>query len=484
MRLYYKYSFRISIYTFCICLLVSCSKLVEVDPPITNTNGDNVFNEDHTAMAVMTGLYTKMSSAYTSDLNGRLTNIFFTTGLTGDELDLNDRTNTYYNLYYSNNISPIESTWFYIYNMIFIANSAIEKLPTGTQLTPSVKNQALGEAKFMRGLCYFYLVNLYGGVPLALSTDYKATELLPRASVEELYDQILLDVKDAQSLLSATFVGNDGVSATDERTRPNHWAATALLARVYLYRGRWQEAEAESNKIIENNSLFSLADLNTVFIKNNREAIWQLQPVGVPEERTANTREGQLLKILPENNTPLVTLSENLAGSFDSRDMRRQHWISSVTTTGGLEYIYASKYKIGDESHETQEYSTVMRLAEQYLIRAESRINMGRVADGIEDLNTIRSRATDLNADPADQLSQLSPSLSKEEALLAVENERRHELFTEWGHRWFDLKRTERADAVLAVVKPGWQTTDQLFPLPGNDVATNINLRGHQNAGY
>jgi starch-binding outer membrane protein, SusD/RagB family len=474
----------ISVYAFSLCTLISCSKLVEVDPPITNTNGDNVFNEDHTAMAVMTGLYTKMSSAYTSDLSGRLTNIFFTTGLTGDELDLSDRTNTNYNLYYSNNISPIESTWHYVYNMIFVANSAIEKLPTGTLLTQSVKNQALGEAKFMRALCYFYLVNLYGGVPLALNTDYKATELLPRASVEEIYDQILLDVKDAQSLLSAIFVASDGISATDERIRPNHWAATALLARVYLYTQKWQEAEAESNKIIENTSLFTLVDINNVFIKNNSEAIWQLQPVGLPEGKTANTREGQLLKILPENNTPLVTLNENLAGSFDNKDMRRQSWISTVTTTGGLEYTYASKYKIGDESLETQEYSTVLRLAEQYLIRAESRINMGRVAEGIEDLNTIRSRATDVNADPADQLPQLSASLSKEDALLAVENERRHELFTEWGHRWFDLQRTGRADAVLGVVKPGWQTTDQLFPLPGSDVITNINLRGHQNPGY
>jgi hypothetical protein len=106
------------------------------------------------------------------------------------------------------------------------------------------------------------------------------------------------------------------------------------------------------------------------------------------------------------------------------------------------------------------------------------------VAEGIEDLNIIRRRATDLNATPVDQLPQLSLSLSKEDALLAVENERRRELFTEWGHRWFDLKRTGRADAVLGGVKPGWQSTDQLFPLPGNDVATNINLRGHQNPGY
>lgn len=461
----------------------SCSKFVEVDPPITSTNGDNVFNEDASAMAVMTGLYINMSQISVSDIRGRLTNVFFTTGMMGDELELRDKSNSYYGLYYSNNISPVESTWANIYNMIFIANSAIEKLPTGTLLTPTVKNQALGEAKFMRALCYFYLVNLYGDVPLALTTDYKINDLLPRSPSDIVYMQIISDLKEAQDLLNTNYVDKDGVSSSQERVRPNKWAATALLARVYLYRGNYSDAIVQSTAIINNLGTYELVTLNEVFLKNNKEAIWQLQPVGVNEKRTANTREGILLKILPENNEPLVFLSPGLINSFDNKDQRKVDWINTVTTLNGSKYTYAYKYKIGNEESETKEYSTVFRLGEQYLIRAEANIQLGNIDQGISDLNKIRTRATDLSNPVSAQLTQLPFGLSKEEALLAVEEERRHELFTEWGHRWLDLKRTGRADVVLSS-KPGWQSTDQLLPLPGNDVVSNPNLRGNQNPGY
>jgi hypothetical protein len=248
--------------------------------------------------------------------------------------------------------------------------------------------------------------------------------------------------------------------------------------------GEWNLSEIEASKIISNSVLFSLIGLENVFLKNSTEAIWQLQPVGIPAEKTANTREGQLLKILPFNETPLVFLQNSLVTSFDNKDLRKAVWINQVTTIGGNTFTYASKYRLGDEELPTEEYSMVFRLAEQYLIRAEARIKQGRITDGIADLNIIRQRATDVNAPSADQLQQLALTLSNDAALLAVEEERRCELFTEWGHRWFDLKRTERADAVLGIFKPGWQTTDQLFPLPGGDVTFNLNLRGHQNPGY
>jgi hypothetical protein len=461
----------------------SCSKFVEVDPPITSTNGENVFNEDGSAMAVMTGLYANMSQSQVDVFTGRLTNIFFSTGLTGDELELRDKSSSYYGLYYANNISSEESTWAGIYNMVFIANSAIEKLPIGKLLSPAVKNQALGEAKFMRALCYFYLVNLYGDVPLALTTDYKVNDLLPRTSTDIVYEQIILDLKDAQNLLNKNYVDKDGVGTSIERVRPTKWAATALLARVCLYRGYYNEAIIQSTAIINNLVMYELVKLNEVFLKNSKEAIWQLQPIGVKEKNTSNTMEGRLLKILTENNEPLVFLTESLVNSFDDKDQRKTNWINTVTTLNGNKYTYAYKYKIGIEAVDTKEYSTVLRLGEQYLIRAEANIQLGNIDQGVSDLNKIRTRATDLTLPDPDQLSQLPSGLSKDEALWAVEQERRFELFTEWGHRWLDLKRTGRSDAVLGT-KPGWQSTDKLFPLPGSDLGGNSNLKGHQNPGY
>lgn len=116
----------------------------------------------------------------------------------------------------------------------------------------------------------------------------------------------------------------------------------------------------------------------------------------------------------------------------------------------------------------------VMRLAEQYLIRAEARIQQGKLDDGRNDLDAIRHRAG---------LPNLSTSLTQPALLLAVEQERKVELFAEWGHRWFDLKRTKRADAVLGPIKgANWQSTDTLYPIPSDAIRTNANLT--QNEGY
>ncbi len=464
--------------------MTRCSKLVQVDPPITSTNGDNVFKEDASAIAVLTGIYTNMSTSSVASTTGMLTNVCFTTGLAGDELkpyDLSDQTIV---PYYNNNIQTTDVTWSNVYNMIFISNSAIEQLTNKeVTLTPAVRNQILGEAKFIRALCYFYLVNLYGDIPLAISTNYQVNRLLPRAKASIIYQQIIADLKDAQILLSSDYLDKSLLSITTERVRPTKWAASALLARTYLYIGDYVDAESQATSLISNSSMYALVDLNSTFLMNNREAIWQLQPVGVEDNNTANTQEGQLFDLLPLPGNYRVYLNETLVNSFDMRDQRRSHWIDSIIDNG-ITLYFPYKYKVGYEALPTTEYSTVMRLGEQYLIRAEARIHQGRIDEGIADLNILRTRATDLSVPSADQLNQIELGLSKDNALLAVERERKLELFTEWGHRWMDLKRTNRIDDVLTSEKPGYQSTDKLFPLPQLDIIQNPSLIGHQNPGY
>ncbi len=465
---------------------ISCKKWVEVAPPITSSNGENVFTENQSAIAVLTGIYTNMANANVATIDGWLTNICYVTGLTGDELRLLDPADQQFGAYLSNDIPAINYSWTNIYTMIFIANSAIEKLPNGTLLDPAVKDQLLGEAKFIRALNYFYLVNLYGDVPLALTPDYKINKLLGRTDKAVVNEQIITDLKDAQALMSKNYIGKDGLSTTAERLRPNKWAAIALLARVYLYLHRYADAETQSTDIINNQSLFKLVGLDSVFLKNNNEAIWQLQPTGTVDLGYANTQEGIVFN-LPAgalNSTQFTYLSDSLVNSFDTKDLRKTKWIGNYTFNA-RNYYYPNKYKIGFGSgYVSTEYSTVFRLGEQYLIRAEARIQQGNITGGIDDLNTIRLRATDLSAPVPEQFAQLPNNLSPSDAALAVENERKFELFTEWGHRWMDLKRTNRIDAVLMPVKPGYQTTDQLFPLPIGDIKLYPNLVGHQNPGY
>jgi hypothetical protein len=121
----------------------------------------------------------------------------------------------------------------------------------------------------------------------------------------------------------------------------------------------------------------------------------------------------------------------------------------------------------------------VLRLAEQYLIRAEAEANQGDSTDAMNDLNKIRNRAG---------LANYS-LLNNGPLLIAILHERQVELFTEWGNRWFDLIRTGAINAVLG--SPGnvcqakggvWVSTSELFPIPQSEILDDPNL--HQNPGY
>ncbi len=129
---------------------------------------------------------------------------------------------------------------------------------------------------------------------------------------------------------------------------------------------------------------------------------------------------------------------DNLLAAFEPGDLRATKWIGD---SAGFKFINKYKYPFVDAAKPNVEAIMMMRLSEQYLIRAEARIKNGNVPDGIADLNKLRDRAR--GANPGD-LPPLNTAMGQQEAETAVEHERQVELFTEWGHRWFDLKRTNR----------------------------------------
>ena len=107
------------------------------------------------------------------------------------------------------------------------------------------------------------------------------------------------------------------------------------------------------------------------------------------------------------------------------------------------------------------------------MIRAEARTHLGDYVGARADLNKVRNRAGLPNTE-ADNMESL---------LDAIIQERRVELFTEQGHRWFDLRRTGKASAALSNLKPGWAETDSWLPIPENELLLNDNLLP-QNPGY
>jgi hypothetical protein len=452
---------KISLIFILYCIIaISCKKFVDIDPPTTQVVSETVFNSDATATATILGIYSEMMNSSQQFSAGHITlfaglsadELYYYTPGTNDEFTMNQIS--------ISNPTNASSFWQRCYKYIYTANLCIEGINKSGLLSASVKSTLLGEAKFIRAFCYFHLINLYGDVPLITSSDYRVNSSLPRSSISDIYKLITSDLKDAKNLLPVVYLSVDKV-------RPNKWTATSLLARVYLYNQNWDEAEAQASEVI-NSATYSLpTNLNQVFLKSSAETIWQLLPVNT----TNNTWEGNVILPASPSSTPTFLFTSSILNDFEASDQRRNSWVASRVFQGQTVY-YPFKYKIQTGSNQT-EYYVVFRLAEQYLIRSEAKARKNNLSGALADLNTIRNRSGLPNSTAIDQAS----------LLLSIEHERRIEFMSEWGNRWYDLKRTNRIDAILGLLKPAtWQSTDKLWPIPVAELNANPALV--QNPGY
>ncbi|MFY9464349.1 MAG: RagB/SusD family nutrient uptake outer membrane protein, partial [Sediminibacterium sp.] len=411
------------------------------------------------------GLYSYMYQLNnaSSTFGGLHTTIY--TGMSADELN---RPSLPTDPFLINNIPPTESAissmWLSCYTIIYNANAILEGLDASGNITIAMKRQLRGEALFIRAFVHFYLVNLFGDVPLVLTTDVRQTATIGRTPVASVYERIVTDLLESKSLLSEGYSNSN-----NERVRVNRFAASAFLARVYLYTGAWQSAIEAADAVIDNSGLYELsADLNTVFYKNSKEAVWQFYSFG----GDGHTTVGAALVPASATSIPNYTMTDYLMNTFESGDQRATTWVATSTSNSQVYYRpYKYRQRVATTGA-TGEYDMVLRLAEQYLIRAEAKAQLNDIAGAQEDLNKIRNRAGLLNTSASD----------KDALLAAIEKERQVELFVEWGHRWLDLKRTRRIDAILSPIKSGWQSARQLFPLPAVELSKNPALE--QNAGY
>jgi hypothetical protein len=463
---------------------LGCQKFVNVNPPVQQITPANVYSNNTSAASVMTGIYSNM--VYVPAMASGNFSLSFLEGLAADELTNYDPTIATFVQFYQNALSSASSGtsnayfWQEIYTEIYVTNAVIEGVAHSSGISSSIKQQLDGEAKFIRAFYYFYAVNLYGDVPLPISTNYATNNVLRRTTKAQIYQQIVNDLKDAQTELSAIFVNGSGI-ATSERVRPNKGAAEALLARVYLYTNDWTDAVAEADSVISNTTNYALTGLSQVFLKNSTEAIWQLAPT-TPLGYDTWDADYFVLTSPPGPGSNSVAVSAYLLNAFDSGDNRKTSWIGVYTADSINYYYYPYKYENYLPGNPITEYTMVLRLAEQYLIRAEAETRINDLGDAANDLNIIRNRAG---------LPNISPTIASSNQLLlnAILHERQVELFTEWGHRWFDLIRVGEIDSVMG--SPGnvcsnkggnWNPNDTLAPLPLSELQVNPNLT--QNPGY
>lgn len=438
-------------------LITGCKKFVTVDSLTDKMLAAEVFNSESTANSAMNGIYRTFRGHFQQAYS-----ISILTGIAGDELydfapqPIRDQ-------FKDNQIQSTNAQlqWSGFYNIIYQCNGAIEGLEQSTQLNIATKNQYMGEAKFIRSFCYFYLVNLFGEVPLLTSTAVSVNAVAKKTPIEIVYNQMVDDLKESETLMGVGYSFSGG-----EKIRANKWSASSLLARVYLYQQNWPAASSKATEVINSGTYHLLNNVDSVAIKNNREAILQLAT-----GPTETNLEASFFIFTTSN--PVILCKPSLLSSFETGDQRRSKWIKTGTYISNT-YNYPNKYK--SAAVNSNEYSMLLRLGELYLIRAEAWCRQDNYALATIDLNTLRQKHGGLN-------TPLPVPLDQSACMLQIMRERRVELFAEGGHRWFDLKRTGAINETMNLEKPGkWQVTDALWPIPLADIQRNTGLT--QNAGY
>lgn len=382
----------------------------------------------------------------------------------------------------------VGTTWSSLFGMIRNANVILSNIDliTDAKLTPELKKQYIAQARGLRAWAYFDLVRIYGDVPLITAEipDVDADnleELKPliypvRNSAADVYEQILEDLEIAvvdapDAVVGQCFVVNKAV-------------ANALLAKVYATREPqdWAKVDACCQKVIESgySLLPDYANLWNTNFKNNQEIIFSAPHDGVAKENTmwwlvygGDNRDW------PRYNAPSHDLVNLFAAEGD--EIRKNATIEFYPVGYQINWptsgcAFSSKVKTSDQD------IIYLRLADILLLKAEALTGLNRLGDAADLVDQVRERVGLPGLVPSEKSSQ-------SQMRLAIDKERRLELAME-GHRWFDLKRTNRALEVLSTYKnwngetyAGVINEDKLLlPLPQTELDRNSNLT--QNKGY
>lgn len=447
--------------------LFACADKLELAPEDQLTQ-DVAFSNETLALGVLSGAY---SAAQQDDvLNG-------TSQLMGewqsDNVDFVGSFPTFNEIRLFATLADntsINAVWDDNYETIGSANLVIKNVPLVEDdgFTDAERANAIAQAKFLRALIYFNISNWWaqpvqvsGGtnpaVPLVLEPFEGVVEYPSRATLNEVQAQI------EQDLLAAIPDLDDS-----DRTVATKGAAQALLARLYLYQEKWQEAANLAHEVIQNPA-YQLASDYTFYDTENSEFIFTLV-----NNADDGQDSGQGFSGLT-NPTPAgrgdAPFSDNLLAAFaaEAGDLR----FSTLTQTGtdalGAIRTFTSKFPDGITNADN---SPVIRITEMYLTRAEANFRNGTVVGDspLNDINLLRTRAglPDLLAINLDDIL----------------NERRKELCFE-GHRRMDLLRNG-----LNLRRPGMDKEAEsapgeekvIFPIPVNELDLNPNLS--QNPGY
>ncbi|UHG90474.1 RagB/SusD family nutrient uptake outer membrane protein [Spirosoma oryzicola] len=356
--------------------------------------------------------------------------------------------------------TDVANYWGSIYRTVYVANFILERLPAVTGVTEANRKQLTAEARFLRGFANFMGTYTYGDIPLPTTTDQSTNRNIGRTARATVLASVLADYQAALADLPDD--SSTGAAYLSKRV------VQAALARFYLYQKNWAEAERYATLVISSGKFSLVPDYNTVVIQNfTSESIFEVGYTQNDDPATLNTLFVSRREVIP---------SDQLVAVLNSAESGAR--VATITFNvqqqqGNDNGWTVRKYGIAIENNAN---IVVFRLAEMYLIRAEARAQQGNQigANGaVADLTILRNRA---------KASAVTVT-NQADVLLAIERERQYELAFE-GHRWYDLVRTGRAQAVMAAFSPNWNSRYELWPIPQSEILRNPGLQGAQNPGY
>jgi hypothetical protein len=326
-------------------------------------------------------------------------------------------------------VSSLDNSWNNAYTQIYDANTILDALPkiTGEQ---SDKNQVRGSALFFRSLAFYELLQTYSmpydsvtskdqlGIPLRLTSNLNDKSV--RSSLQNCYDQIINDLKNASILLPNT---------SQFITLPNKLSCNALLARIYLATGNYNQAYSASNTVLSNK--------NTLFDFNN------LMPSA--SSLTNNTQYPLNEDIFHRTLGPASSLSNSTAiidsvlyNSYDSNDLRKTAYF--------FVYNNSYRYKGSYEFKSRGQLFSGLAIDEIYLIRAECNARLGHISEAMTDLNALLVNRYKKGTFQSRTASNI------DDAVRQILLERRKELCFR-GIRWDDMRRLNKTSQYAVTIK-------------------------------
>lgn len=468
--------------SFIIIFIFSCENLL-LEEPKGLVTGENAVNSVEGLQAVLSGAYRPMQNNFTS---GYTWSAMQAVGMGGDDLTTHPASNkAEFRQLDQFNVSDLNSRMTAIWNGGYKSIQGSNNIINNYKLAPQGPkvNQILGEAYFLRAFNYYWLVRIWGDIPLITSPNYsEEIKTISKSKPAEVYKLIESDLNQAINLLQIT---------KTQPGRSSKGAAKALLADVYLTQSGWPLKDASklplaaslAKEVIDNKASFNfdLATYSTLWtntIQNTptKEEVFALQNCGSCSWSNGNSMYGQSPQPGDEGGWDDYFPEINFFNSFPEGPRKEAYFYTSFKnntipwTKSVTKHPYYKKFMVPGQWFTSQSL-ILMRYAHVLLIYAEAKAKSGGPDQAAYDaVNAIRSRAG---------LPALS-GLSTNEFIEAVINERAWEFAGEGTSRWFDLTRLERVEAANANKDPNelklLGPVKVYLPIPASEVALNPNL--------